>query len=59
MKTIVSSLNLLIALLIMLCPISSFGQACNCKDYIYLNDTGLDYVEKFEVDIANNQLVEV
>ena len=32
-------------------------QTCDCTDYIYLNDTGLDYVEKFKV--TDSGLVEI
>ncbi|WP_282776325.1 GEVED domain-containing protein, partial [Phaeodactylibacter xiamenensis] len=27
-----------------------YGQSCNCTEYIYLNDPGLDIVHKFSVD---------
>jgi len=26
------------------------GQNCNCTEYLYLNDTGLNYVEKFRIN---------
>jgi len=32
-----------------LTPNTSVAQTCDCTDYIYLNDTGFDYIEKFQV----------
>lgn len=34
-------------------------KGCACKDYLYLNDTGLGYVEKFEVDAVTGALIEI
>ena len=32
---------------------------CNCTDYLYLNDTGLNYVEKWKVNPTNKTISEV
>jgi len=34
------------------------GQNCNCTEYLYLNDTGLNYVEKFRIN-TDGSLTEV
>ncbi|MEM1214491.1 MAG: DUF11 domain-containing protein [Bacteroidota bacterium] len=38
-------------------PQLAHGQ-CNCTDFIYLNDTGLEYIEKFRVE-ADGSLTEI
>ncbi len=50
-------LILIISLSVLLMPNTSAAQTCDCTDYIYLNDTGLDYVEKFKV--TDSVLVEI
>lgn len=35
------------------------AQSCDCNKYLYLNDTGLDYVEKFSVDAQTGALTEI
>lgn len=34
------------------------GQNCNCSEFLYLNDTGLNYVEKFKIN-ADGSLTEI
>jgi len=34
------------------------GQNCNCTEYLYLNDTGLNYVEKFQIN-TDGSLTEI
>ncbi len=35
------------------------GQNCNCSKYLYLNDTGLDFIEKFKIDPNDGSLTEI
>jgi len=35
------------------------AQNCSCTNYLYLNDTGLNYVEKFSIDSTTGALTEI
>lgn len=38
---------------------TAIGQNCSCSKYLYLNDTGLKYVEKFKIDSNTGTLTEI
>ncbi|WP_425421172.1 GEVED domain-containing protein [Phaeodactylibacter xiamenensis] len=36
-----------------------YGQSCNCTEYIYLNDTDLEFIHKFAVDETSGSVTEI
>jgi len=55
----INRLSLLILFSVTIIFQNANGQNCACSQYLYLNDTGLNYIEKFKIDPATGALTEV
>jgi len=51
--------KLSLSILLIILAIYANAQNCVCDQYLYLNDTGLNYVEKFKIDAVTGALTEV